>query len=201
MSSAKPEPQSARWRSPTPWAPPAAARRRSGGRATGPFARSAPPMGLTARSTPERKRPSNTGEETPRARPGRGKPPTRTGVSVTPVTLPPATVTLAVTAKSMHGGIREAARDRGRRTIATGSRDDEGLSTGGDPQRRPGRPRRSREDHPDRGPPAHLGGHRPPGPGRGRLHGHRLRARGAQAGAVRSRRPWRPSSGRGTRST
>ena len=73
------------------------------------------------------------------------------------------------------------------------------VPDGEDPQRRPGRPRRRRQDHPGRGAAVRRRGHAPPGPGRGRHHRHRLRPRGAQrphlgvagAGAVRVRRATR----------
>ena len=144
-----------------------------------PVRLSAPPMGLTARSTPERKRPSNTSE----------------GLLM-PALAVGATTGLAVSYHSPYH--RRPLRWRLLRDDARGSREppgtgkedhchgsrDEGLPTGGDPQRRPGRARRGRQDDPDRGAAAHLGRHRPPRPGRGRRHGHRLRARGAQAGPV-----------------
>ena len=73
----------------------------------------------------------------------------------------------------------------------------EDVPDGQDPQRRPGRPRRRRQDLAGRGAALRRRRDPPPGPGRGRHHRLRLRPRGAaapdlgvaRARAVRARRP------------
>ena len=90
----------------------------------------------------------------------------------------------------MVDGRSEAARDLRWTAVA------EVLFIGSHPQCGPGRPRRGRQDHPDRGPAASLGSHRPARPGRGRRHRHRFRARGAQAQPVDLGRPGADRVGR-----
>ena len=75
------------------------------------------------------------------------------------------------------------------------------VPDGEDPQRRPGRPRRARQDHAGRGAALRRRRDHPPGPGRGRHHRHATSTPRSSGGASRCRSRSRRSSTTATRST